>query len=279
MSTLVTGEAVALDLQLAKLPSRGLAHAVDAVVQVAILLALTIALSIAGAGLDEAMTAAIVLVTYVAVTVGYPVLCETLTRGRTLGKMALGLRVVREDGGPITFRHALVRGLARVFIDLPLLGTLGFIGIFVSLASPKGKRVGDYLAGTVVIRTRVPRHATPVIMMPPQLAGWAAQLDLSGLPDTVALSARQFLARYGELNPGVRDTIGDDLTNEVARHVQAPPPPGVPSWAYLSAVLAERRGREQARTAEAAPAHESAPAPTASDPFPPSRGPDFRPPR
>ena len=121
----------------------------------AALLAITFFLAAADVGDDDA-SAAIALVVFVGVIVGYPLLFETLTNGRTPGKMALGLRVVRDDGGAGRFRHALVRALVGV-IEI---WTLPFVAILSSLASTKGKRVGDYLAGTVVVRERVPESGS-----------------------------------------------------------------------------------------------------------------------
>lgn len=251
MSDLVTGEAVALDLQVARLASRSVAFAIDVALQAAILLMLYVVLFLGGAGLDSALVAAVALLVFVAVVVGYPTLFETLTRGRTPGKMALGLRVVRDDGGPIGFRHALVRGLAGVFVDFWALGFFGFVALVVSLLSARGKRVGDYLAGTMVIRVRVPVAASAAVPMPPELARWAAELDLSRLPDTLALSARQYLSRFASLNQGAREALGERLAGEVARHIDTPRPQGAPAWAYLAAVLAERRAREHARLEQA----------------------------
>lgn len=247
MSDLVTGEAVALDLQVARLASRSVAFALDVALQATVLVVLYLVLFIGGAGLDSALTAAVGLLVFVAVIVGYPTLFETLTRGRTPGKMALGLRVVRDDGGPIGFRHALVRGLSGVFVDFWVLGFFGFVAMVVSLLSARGKRIGDYLAGTVVIRERVPTRASATIPMPPELARWATDLDLSRLPDTLALAARQYLGRFAELNQGARDALGDRLADEVARHIRASRPPDAPAWAFLAAVLAERRAREHAK--------------------------------
>ena len=194
----VTGEAVVLELRLAKLASRSLALAVDLTVQLALFLVGTL---VAAGGLgfvDDTLATALALVFYVLVVVGYPVAMETATRGRSLGKMALGLRVVREDGGPITFRHAFVRGLLSV-VEIWI--TFGSVALVTSLASAKGKRLGDFLAGTVVVRERIPVRGAPLAAMPPPLAAWAAGLDLSQVPDDLALAARQFLARIGELAP------------------------------------------------------------------------------
>ncbi|WP_040406777.1 RDD family protein [Amycolatopsis nigrescens] len=242
---LVTGDAVVLDLRVAALASRGVALALDVLVQLAVFglffLALLFGVS------DEALFLALTLTLFVLVRVGYPVLFEALSGGRTLGKMALGLRVVRDDGGPIRFRHALSRGLAGVIVDFGPVLAWSAVGVVVSLASGRSKRVGDHLAGTVVIRDRVPAEDAAPIMMPPELAGWAAQLDLSGLPEDLAMAGRQYLGRLGQLRPEARDALGHQLAQDVAARIGVPVPPGAPGWLYLTTVLAERRNREQAR--------------------------------
>jgi uncharacterized RDD family membrane protein YckC len=244
VSDLVVGEAVVLELRLAKLASRSLAFALDLAVQLVLIVVGSFLVIGVAIQVDDALGAALVLMCYVAVILGYPVTFETLSRGRSLGKLALGLRVVREDGGPIRFRHALVRGLLGV---VEFWATFGAVALITSLASAKGKRIGDFLAGTVVVRERVPVRSSPVAAMPAPLAGWAVALDLSGVPDDLALAARQFLARFPDLAPEVRDSMGNRIATAVAAVTSPPPPPGVPAWAFLSAVLAERRRRELAR--------------------------------
>jgi hypothetical protein len=176
---------------------------------------------------------------------------------------------VREDGGPIRFRHALVRAMAAV-IEIWI--TAGAVALVVSLASSQGKRLGDFLAGTVVVRERVPRSSAAVVTMPPQLAWWASGLDLSRLPDDLALAARQFLSRSHELAPEIRESMGARLAASVAACTSPPAPTGVPAWAFLSAVLAERRRRETVRLgagSAASPSPYAAPSPYAQ-PAPPS---------
>lgn len=244
MTDLVTGEAVILELRLAKLASRALALAIDIGVQLVLLVVGTLVLTGVSGGVDDALDAAISLVFFVLVLVGYPVAFETFSGGRSLGKLAFGLRVLREDGGPIRFRHAFVRGLLGV-VEIWL--TVGSIALIVSLASSKGKRLGDFLAGTVVVRERIPAQAAPLVVMPPPLAAWARTLDMSRVPDDLALAARQLLARAQELSPEVRDTMGARLAGALAACTSPPPPPGVPASAFLAAVLAERRRRETDR--------------------------------
>jgi hypothetical protein len=158
----------------------------------------------------------------------------------------MGLRVVRDDGGPIGFRHALVRGATGAFVERP--GVSFFVVAAVtSLVHPRDKRLGDVLAGTVVIRERVSVRGGSVAQMPPPLAGWAAGLDLSGLGDDLALSVRQFLSRSAQMTPQARDDLGGRLLGAVLQRISPPPPPDTPGWAVLSAVLAERRRRDEQR--------------------------------
>ncbi|MEV4057835.1 RDD family protein [Amycolatopsis sp. NPDC049688] len=274
-SELVTGEAVVLDLRVAKLASRAVAMALDVLLQFAALLGLGMVLAFALPATDEGLFVALLLVCTVLVMVGYPVVFETLSRGRSLGKMAVGLRVVRVDGGPIRFRHALVRGLAGFVVDFWALGLFGAVAVIVSLCSSNGRRVGDFLAGTLVVRERVPASAGyAAISMPPGLEGWAAQLDLTRLPDDLALASRQFLARFTELRPEASHALGWGLAQQVGNALGTPVPPGVPPWAFLAAVLAERRNRDHARAfhGHAAPSPGfAAPSPGfAEPPTPPS---------
>lgn len=242
----MVGEAVALHLRLAKLPSRALALALDLVLLGGVLLLVGGVVDSVAAGADAALEAALVLGTLVLVVIGWPVAWETLSRGRTPGKMALGLRVVRDDGGPIRFRHAFTRALAAVFVDFfpPLLGS---VGVIVSLCSSKGKRVGDLMAGTVVVRERIPRTAAPPAPVPPALAHWAAELPVTRLTDAVALQARQVLTRRQEFDPVQAQYWANRLADEVLAELGAARPHGADPVLVLAAVLDERRNRELAR--------------------------------
>lgn len=258
MSEIVTGDAVVVDLPCARFPTRSLGHVIDMLVQIPLLIAIGVGAAFMP---DEAAAAAVWVLGYVLVLVGYPVIFETLSRGQTLGKMALGLRAVSDDGGPIRFRQALVRGLAGAVECWALLGVPALI---TSMFSVKGRRLGDVFAGTFVLRARVPQAApTPLpassaspafgqVPLPPPdpaLAGWASSLDLSALPDALASAAASYLSRYWELHAAARDQLGLQLASDISARVTPPPPPGLPPVAYLGTVLAERRDRELARYA------------------------------
>jgi len=256
VADLVTGEAVIVDIPYARFGSRLLAIMIDLTIQVTLLVVTLVLLSRLANSLDGAALGAIGLTVSVLVIVGYPTIFETTTRGRSPGKLALGLRVVSENGGPERFRQALMRGLAAV-VEIWLLE--GSPALICSLLSAKGKRLGDVFAGTVVIQERLPARGGPVALMPPALAGWAAGLELSGLTDQTAAAARQYLARFYEFSPAARDELGRKIASDVAARIGPPPPPGTTPADYLSAVLAERRRRAQARL----------PRPTPGSPYPP----------
>ncbi|MFF2354979.1 RDD family protein [Kitasatospora sp. NPDC058115] len=251
MSDLVTGEAVVLGLRAAKLPSRGLAIALDLTVQLAGLVATTLLLSLVLVDLDGAAVAAVTIGLTVFFLVALPVMIETLTRGRSLGKAALGLRVVRSDGGPVRFRHTLVRGLVG-FLEIIVL--FGVPAVVCSVVSSDGKRLGDVFAGTLVVRERVPGGSGAAIALPPvnpqllqAIGGELVALDLSAVPEPLWLAVRQFLGRIGELDQTVAHRMSARLADDLAARTGHPVPYGVHPAAYLGAVLTERQRREWSR--------------------------------
>ncbi|WP_338699590.1 RDD family protein [Streptomyces sp. Q6] len=245
MSELVTGEAVALELRPAKLPSRALAVLIDLVVAFVVYIVVTMGIVAATSSLDDAAAAALAVATFLLVLVGIPIAVETLSHGRSLGKLACGLRVVRDDGGPIRFRHALVRGAVGV---VEILMTFGIVACIASLVSARGRRVGDVFAGTLVVRERVPTGQTAFVPPPPPwLVGRFAELDLSAVPEGLWLAVRQYLTRMGQLDPQVGWGMAARLATDLAAHTGAPAPTDVPPAAFLAAVMHERQSREAQR--------------------------------
>ncbi|MGF2944841.1 RDD family protein [Mycobacterium sp. Lab-001] len=243
MSEVVTGDAVVLDVQIAQLPVR----AVSALIDIAVIFACyVLGLLLWAATLtefDSALTAAILIVFTVLVIVGYPLIFETATRGRSVGKIVMGLRVVSDDGGPERFRQALFRALASV-VEIWMLA--GSPAVICSILSPRAKRIGDIFAGTVVVSERGPRMAPPPAM-PPSLAWWASSLQLSGLDFGRSEVARQFLSRAHQLDRGLRQQMAYRIAGDVVSRIAPPPPPGAPPELVLAAVLAERHRRDLVR--------------------------------
>jgi len=274
MSEVVTGDAVVLDVQIAQLPVRAVGALLDITVMFVFYL---LGLMLRAATLtqfDSALSAAVLVIFTVLVIVGYPLAFETATRGRSVGKIVMGLRVVSDDGGPERFRQVLFRALASV-VEIWMF--LGSPAVICSMLSPKAKRIGDIFAGTVVVSERGPRLGPPPIM-PPSLAWWAASLQLSGLSAGQAEVARQFLSRAPQLDRQLRQQMAYRIAGDVVSRIAPPPPPGAPPELVLAAVLAERHRRELARlrpTMPAAPPMGPWPpsGPTPGIPGPPPAGP------
>ncbi|MEV6363649.1 RDD family protein [Nocardia asteroides] len=243
MAEFTTGEAVALELPIARIPSRAGAFLLDLCVQLALAAVFFYAglMLLLMADADSAWYDVVGVVALVTVLIGYPVCVETFSRGRSLGKLAFGLRVVRADAGPIDFRHALTRGLAGAIVDFWLLGAFGAVAVISSVCSRDGRRVGDVLAGTVVVHTRqnLPRPALAVA--PPWLTGWAATLDPGAVSDELAGAIRQYLTRLRTLTPAAQHHLGTQLVEAVCAAVQRPAPTGYPPYHVLGAVLARRQ--------------------------------------
>jgi uncharacterized RDD family membrane protein YckC len=246
---LVTGEAVALDLPPAGLGARMVSGLIDVIVTTVLLVALVLGLVIAAIRTDGALVHVAFLAAVIVSWLVFPTTIETLTRGRSLGKLAMGLRTVRDDAGPISFQHAFVRALVGVVEIYAFFGSPAF---FSALLSPRGKRLGDYAAGTYVVRDRVRLTLPRPAQMPPPLAAWAAHADMAALPTGLAIAVRQFLGRAAQIEPRARAALGERLAVAVSEHVAPPPPPGTPPDAYLAAVIAERRDRDARRLAREA---------------------------
>ncbi|WP_209720782.1 RDD family protein [Marmoricola sp. OAE513] len=241
---LVTGEAVALDLPAASFGSRVVSGLLDLVATLVTLFFVTILMTSLSSGTDEALFWASLIATLMTVFLVIPTTLETLTRGKSLGKMAMGLRTVRDDAGPISAQHAFVRSLIGFVEIYTFFGAPAF---FSSLLSERGKRLGDHAAGTYVIRERFPLRFPLPAPMPPHLADWARNADIAPLPTAVALGVRQFLARANQIGPAASAQLARTLADQVQPFVSPAPPPGTTPEYFLAAVLVSRRERDLAR--------------------------------
>ncbi|MGC4173822.1 RDD family protein [Demequina sp.] len=241
---ILIGEGVALESGAAPVTLRMLSGLLDVAITFA---ALYFAFAVFDAipfNLNDAWLGAIsILITFTCL-VFLPMTVETLTRGKSLGRLAVGLRTVRDDGGPITVRHAFIRALVGV---VEIYMTAGMLAVGTSMLSSRGKRIGDYLAGTYSMRTRGGGQRLAPLMMPPHLAHWANTADIARLPDSLALTGRLFLGRAASMRPESRDRIGRQIAAQVGQYVSPPPPPGTHPEYFLAAVLTSRRDREYAQ--------------------------------
>ena len=238
---LITGEAVALDLRPAGFILRAGGAAIDFIVYFGgYFLGLFIfSLAAQAARIDEALATAVSVVGLVIFLLVIPVTVEVLSHGKSLGKLAVGARIVRDDGGAIGLRHAAIRGVAAV---LEIYMTLGGGALIVGLFNSRAKRLGDLLAGTYSQHERIPAIATPVYGVPMPLVEWSKTADVARMPDALSRRIAQYLAQARGLSPETRVRLGRQLANEASIYVS--PLPESDAELFLAAVASLRRDRE-----------------------------------
>ena len=219
---LITGEAVALEITPATVANRIASGLIDYTVY--------------------ALGAALSVFAVLGLVIGDgSALKEDLALLKALLSLVALAWVVRDDGGTVRLRHCLVRTLLAV---VEIWGTWAVPALCASIVSKRGKRFGDMLAGTYVVREHHRSHAAPPLLMPPELVQWAAGTDLRALPGGLSLTARTFLQRASSLVPSSRHQLGLELASQVQGYVSPPPPAGTHPERFLAAVLTERRNRE-----------------------------------
>jgi uncharacterized RDD family membrane protein YckC len=238
---LMTGEAVGLDLRPTSFVLRGAGALVDVIVYLGVWIGGVLVVNspaLAGA-LDDAAVKAVTIASLVFCIVVLPTAVELLTHGKSLGRLMVGARIVRDDGGAIGFRHAFIRSLTGV---LELFMSLGGIAALFGLLNGRTKRMGDILAGTYSQYERVQRREPEVFGVPVALVGWSRSADVARMPDGLARRIAQFLRQASGLTPDTRIRVAAQLANEAARFVS--PLPQADPELFLAAVAAVRRERE-----------------------------------
>ncbi len=239
---LVTGEAVALDVRPASVILRAAGTIIDWLAYLLLFLVMALAVIwLVGDSIDVALARALSISGLVFSILIVPMTVETLTGGRSLGKLAIGARIVRDDGGAIQLRHAFIRALVGV---MELYFTFGGLAAMTALLNGRSKRLGDLLAGTYSQHERVPADAAPVRGLPLELEEWSQIVDIVRLPDQLSRRIAQFLRQASRLTPDSRTRLASGLADEASAFVS--PLPAVPSEVFLLGVAAVRRDREYA---------------------------------
>lgn len=235
-----------LDFETAGLASRLLSGLID----VAIQLVLLVVVLMAGAAAAEAATGGggVVAVVYLGiflVVFGYPAALETLWRGRTPGKAAMGLRVVTANGLPVRFRHAAIRSIMGI-VDKWTAG--GSISVIAVLLTRRNQRLGDIVAGTIVLRERrSTRTQGPVHFAPPRgLEAYCSRLDVTGLTQRDYVAIRSFLLRAHTLPPAARTSLSRSLALPLRDRLRADVPDGMHPEVWLACVLAAQQAKSAA---------------------------------
>jgi len=233
--TFATPEGVTLELVLAGLGSRFLARLLDTVIQLALIFALAVGVNASG---SPGWVQAIAIVLTFLVVFAYDIILETLNNGRTVGKLAAGIRVVGTTGEPVRFLASAIRNIARVLDFLPLLYLIGTITI---VATERGQRVGDLAAGTIVARDRFPglaHLAAPLTVTPAAVATW----DVSAVSANELQAVRRFLDRRLELRWAARSYFALDLANRLGPKVAGIPANSHPEY-VLEGIVVAKQGR------------------------------------
>jgi len=162
--TIRTPENVTFELELAGLVQRGLAFLIDLILMLIALIVMCIVTSFA-TSVVGGFAFALFFVGMFVIQWWYAAIAEWRFRGVTLGKKALGIRTIQEDGTPITLLQAIVRNLLRLVDSMPLIFLGYLVGSTSVLLDRHHRRLGDLAAGTIVVRER--RVPMPSAVVPP----------------------------------------------------------------------------------------------------------------
>jgi len=223
-----TPEQTSIEFPLAGIGSRFLAVLIDTLIQGAVLILLGLifmglGLGFRSAGFAGSQTAgvwivAILIFLYFLLMYGYFILFESIWNGQTPGKRSTHLRVIKDSGQPITAIDAVGRNLLRIVDQLPF--AYG-IGVLCSWISPQSKRLGDYVAGTVVVHEKPFEIVAPLWNAPAQAA--THQYGANRLtPEEIAL-VEAFLSRRNALDAGVRYDAAAGIVRRIESKLTMPP--------------------------------------------------------
>lgn len=236
--TIPTPEGLDVDLVLAGLGSRFIARLIDSLIQLGIIIALVL-VSVA---LRGGWVGAVLIVLGFASVFAYDVLFEVFASGRTIGKRAVRLRVVRSGGRPVGFAASLIRTVLRLVDFLP---TLYLAGAITIVASRYNQRLGDLAAGTFVVRERDARaesagwsswsRATVPIEA---VAGW----DVSSVTPAEVAAIHAFIDRRLSLPPDARNRFAYELAHRLGAKVSGIPV-GVHAEYVIEGVLVAKEHR------------------------------------
>lgn len=238
-----TGEAVSLDMTPASLPERLAAAFMDCTTYLGAALIITVIAARTWSSGSDSLVRVFFIGVFSSVTFFAPFVVEVATRGRSLGKWAMNLRVVRDDGGAITARHSAVRVSTGILENWL---TAGGIACGAELISSQGKRLGDMAAGTMVCSLGSATFFPPLVT-PPGLEGWVRTATILPLDNALAAEARAFLGANRSLNKDLRAQVALSLAERLSRRVQTPLPAGLPPEIVIAAVMVARRNREWER--------------------------------
>lgn len=235
-------EKTILTYRLAGLGSRILAHVLDLLILIALMVAATTVLMRVMGILDPQVAMSTLAMVYTASPFVYFILLEGLWNGQTLGKKAAGIRVRMADGTPVTFRAALGRNLIRPADAMPPMTY--FAGIVAILTNPRSQRIGDLVSGTVVVHEK---RAIPRFYPAPHTAGthpFESEVgELRGMTVDEYNALRRFCDRFPELPTAIQERMLAEVWRPIAIRRGVPNIPNVHPL-YLAEATVMKYGRE-----------------------------------
>jgi uncharacterized RDD family membrane protein YckC len=223
-----TPEQTSIEFPLAGIGSRFLAVLIDSLVQGAVVLAivlivLTVGFAAGFAGVGQSSNpgiwvVAILILAYFVLMYGYFILFESIWNGQTPGKRLTHIRVIKDSGQPITPIDAVARNLLRLVDQLPF--AYG-IGVMCAWISPQSKRLGDYVAGTVVVHEKPLEKVAAPWETPTQARAHSYGANRL-TPEEFAL-VEAFLSRRSALDAGVRYDTAAGIVRRIEAKLSMPP--------------------------------------------------------
>jgi uncharacterized RDD family membrane protein YckC len=247
--TIDTPEQTALEYPIAGLGSRFLALLADTAIQAVLAFFVLIVGSLIGAGLrtfwslgPQWIVAIIFLILFL-LNSGYFALFEIFWNGQTPGKRYAQVRVIKDDGRPIGAYEAIVRNALRLIDMLPTLYGVGLISIFLSRQS---KRLGDFVAGTVVVHEKTLEGVRPYVES--QIDETLPPIDTSKVTLEEVQLIEMFLNRRDSLDPGVRTNMASQICSRLADKMEVK----IYGWPrterFLEAVMEQCRRSDRFRS-------------------------------
>jgi len=220
--TIDTPEQVHLEFSLAGIGSRFMATLLDSILQLFLYLAISLAAGLIVSAplgrLSERWIVALVIFVGFVITWGYYAIFESVWKGQTPGKKWAGIRVIKDSGRPITAFEAAARNLVRIIDYLP-----GFyaVGIVTMLLNEKHRRVGDYVAGTLVVHETSDRESALFFNTPANSQFAIPQASKLTLQEAELIEV--FLSRRLDIPPAIRQQNGQRIAEMVAARLGITP--------------------------------------------------------
>ena len=243
-----TPEQIALELPLAGIGSRFLALTVDTLLQVAAVVAIVIVGAIIASGstaanlpgvdrfFSQTIGAIVMVLLPFCLYWGYFAFFEILWQGRTPGKRVAGIRVIHQSGRPMTSIECIGRNLMRGVDILP--GMYG-VGLICMMCNKQNKRVGDFIAGTIVVHDKAIETAAPTWGNKPEAVSVQPELRKLSADDLVLIET--YLNRRYEINQVVRRTTAERIVSMIFQKSGVAKPPDQADDDFLETIARQLR--------------------------------------